>query len=74
MLVRVPLKITLDGSLDIVLEDDETLKSLDSEEIIKRAISTLKDDYEYFENIAEMFDIDVDINGAYVIDDEEGEE
>ena len=70
MLVRVPLKITLDGSLDIVLEDDETLKSLDSEEIIERAISALKDDYEYFENIAEMIDID----GAYVIDDEEGEE
>lgn len=74
MLVRVPLKITLDGSLDIVLEDDETLESLDSEEIIERTISALKDDYEYFENIAEMFDIDVDINGAYVVDDEEGEE
>lgn len=74
MLVRVPLKITLDGSFDIVLEDDETLESLNSEEIIKRAISALKDDYGFFESIAEMFDIDVDINGAYVIDDEEGEE
>lgn len=74
MLVRVPLKITLDGSLDIVLEDDETLESLDSEEIIERAISALKDDYEYFESIAEMFDIDIDISGAYVIDDEEREE
>lgn len=74
MLVRVPLKITLDGSLDIVLEDDETLESLDNEEIIERAISALKDDYEYFESIAEMFDIDIDISGAYVIDDEEGEE
>lgn len=74
MLVRVPLKIILDGSVDIVLEDDETLESLDSEEITERAISALEYDYEYFESTAEMIDTDVDISGAYVIDDEEGEE
>lgn len=72
--VRVPLKITLDGSVDIMLEDDEALESLDSEEIVERAISTLEYDYEYFESTAEITNTDVNISGAYVIDDEKGEE
>ena len=74
MIVRVPLTITLDGSVDIMLDDGETLESLNSEEIIERAINALEDDYEHYESIAEMTDTYVDINGAYVIDDDEDSE
>lgn len=74
MIVRVPLTITLDGSVDIMLEDGETLESLNSEEIIERAINALEDDYEHYESTAEMTDTTVDINGAYVIDDEDDSE
>lgn len=74
MIVRVPLTITLDGSVDIMLEDGETLENLDSEEIIERAINALEDDYEHYESTAEMTDTEVDVVGAYVIDDEDDNE
>ena len=74
MLVRVPLRITLDGSVDIMLEDGETLESLNSEEIIERAINALEDDYEHYERTAEMTDTYVDTSGAFVIDDEDDSE
>ena len=74
MIVRVPLTITSDGSVDIMLEDGETLESLDSEEIEERAMNALEDDYEHYESTAEMTDTDVDISGAYVIDDEDDSE
>ena len=74
MIVRVPLTITLDGSVDIMLEDGETLESLNSEEIIERAINALEDDYEHYESTAEMTDTEVDVVGAYVIDDEDDSE
>ena len=74
MIVRVPLTITLDGSVDIMLEDGETLESLNSEEIIERAINALEDDYEHYESTAEMTDTYVDTSSAYVIDDEDDSE
>ena len=74
MIVRVPLTITLDGSVDIMLEDGETLESLNSEEIIERAINALEDDYEHYESTAEMTDTELDVVGAYVIDDEDDSE
>ena len=74
MIVRVPLTITLDGSVDIMLEDGETLESLDSEEIIERAMNALEDDYEHYERTAEMTDTYVDTSGAFVIDDEDDSE
>ena len=74
MIVRVPLRITLDGSVDIMLEDGETLENLNSEEIIERAINALEDDYEHYERTAEMTDTYVDTSGAFVIDDEDDSE
>ena len=74
MIVRVPLTITLDGSVDIMLEDGETLESLNSEEIIERAMNALEDDYEHYERTAEMTDTYVDTSGAFVIDDEDDSE
>ena len=74
MIVRVPLTITLEGSVDIMLEDGETLESLDSEEIEERAMNALEDDYEHYERTAEMTNTDVDTIGAYVIDDEDDSE
>lgn len=74
MIVRVPLTITLDGSVDIVLEEGETLESLSSEEIESRALDALEDDYEHYESTAEMTEIDVDSTGAYVIDDKDNED
>ena len=71
MIVRVPLTITLEGSVDIMLEDGETLESLDSEEIVERAMNALEDDYEYYESTAEMTDSEVDVVSAYVIDNED---
>lgn len=70
-LVRVPLKITLDGSVVIELEDGEKLESMSVEEIEARALSSFEDDYEGFLSIAEAEDIEPDGSNAYVIDDDD---
>ena len=76
MLVRVPLKITLDGSVVIELEDGEKLAKMSVEEIEERALASLEDDYDSFLSTAEVEDIEPDGSHAYVIDndDEEGDE
>lgn len=77
MLVRVPLKITLDGSVVIELEDGERLAKMSVEEIEARALASFEDDYDGFLSTAEAEDIEPDGSHAYVIDnddDEEGDE
>lgn len=74
MLVRVPLKITLDGSVVIELEDGERLAKMSVEEIEARALASFEDDYDGFLNTAEVEDIEPDGSHAYVIDDDEEEE
>lgn len=75
MLVRVPLKITLDGSVVIELEDGEKLENMNVEEIEARAFASFEDDYEGFLSTAEAEDIEPDGSCAYTIDDDdEGEE
>ena len=74
MLVRVPLKITLDGSVVIELEDGEKLESMSVEEIEARALDAFEDDYEGFLSTADAEDIEPDGNCAYVIDDDEDDD
>lgn len=77
MLVRVPLKITLDGSVVIELEDGERLAKMSVEEIEARALASFEDDYDGFLSTAEAEDIEPDGSHAYIIDnddDEEGDE
>ena len=74
MLVRVPLKITLDGSVVIELEDDEKLKNMSVEEIEARALDVFEDDYEGFLSTADAEDIEPDGSCAYVIDDDEDDD
>ena len=74
MLVRVPLKITLDGSVVIELEDGERLSKMSVEEIEARALASFEDDYEGFLSTAEAEDLEPDGSNAYVIDDDDDEE
>ena len=71
MLVRVPLKITLDGSVVIELEDGERLAKMSVEEIEARALASFEDDYDGFLSTAEAEDIEPDGSNAYIIDDDE---
>ncbi len=73
-LVRVPLKITLDGSVVIELEDGERLESMSVEEIETRALSSFEDDYEGFLSIAEAEDIEADGSHAWYEDDDDDED
>lgn len=70
MLVRVPLKITLDGNVVIELEDGEKLESMSVEEIEEKALASFEDDYEEYLNTAEAEDIKPDGSHAYIIDDD----
>lgn len=74
MLVRVPLKITLDGSVIIELEDGERLEKMSVEEIEARALASFEDDYDGFLSTAEAEDIEPDGSHAYVIDNDDDEE
>lgn len=74
MLVRVPLKITLDGSVIIELEDGERLAKMSVEEIEARALASFEDDYDGFLSTAEAEDIEPDGSHAYVIDNDDDEE
>lgn len=74
MLVRVPLKITLDGSVVIELEDGERLAKMSVEEIEARALASFEDDYDGFLSTAEAEDIEPDGSHAYVIDNDDEEE
>ena len=74
MLVRVPLKITLDGSVVIELEDGERLAKMSVEEIEERALASFEDDYENFLSTAEAEDLEPDGSHAYVIDEDDNDE
>lgn len=74
MLVRVPLKITLDGSVIIELEDGERLAKMSVEEIEARALASFEDDYDGFLSTAEAEDLEPDGSHAYVIDNDDDEE
>ena len=71
MLVRVPFKITLDGSVVIELEDGERLAKMSIEEIEERALASFEDDYDNFLSTAEAEDLEPDGSNAYIIDDDE---
>ena len=73
MLVRVPLKITLDGSVVIELEDGERLSKMSVEEIEARALASFEDDYDGFLSTAEAEDLEPDGSNAYIIDDDDEE-
>lgn len=74
MLVRVPFKITLDGSVVIELEDGERLAKMSVEEIEERALASFEDDYENFLSTAEAEDLEPDGSHAYVIDEDNNDE
>lgn len=74
MLVRVPLKITLDGSVIIELEDGERLAKMSVEEIEERALASFEDDYDGFLSTAEAEDLEPDGSHAYVIDNDDDKE
>ena len=74
MIVRVPLTITLDGSVVIELEDGERLAKMSVEEIEARALASFEDDYDGFLSTAEAEDLEPDGSHAYVIDNDDDEE
>ena len=68
--VRIPVAITLEGSVLIDLQDGESLETLDAEELETRALEAFDDDYDAFYDAAEITDIDANGDGARYDDDD----
>ena len=70
--VRVPITVTLEGSVLIELQDGESLETLDAEELERRALETFDDDYDAFYDRAEITDIEANGKSAQYDDDDYG--
>lgn len=68
--VRVPIAVTLEGSVLIELQDGESLETLDAEELETRALEAFDDDYDAFYDAAEITDIKANGNSAQYDDDD----
>ena len=68
--VRVPITVTLEGSVLIELQDGESLETLDAEELETRALETFDDDYDAFYDAAEITDIEANGDAAQYDDDD----
>ena len=68
--VRIPITVTLEGSVLIELQDGESLETLVAEELERRALETFDDDYDAFYDTAEITDIDANGDGARYDDDD----
>ena len=68
--VRIPITVTLEGSVLIELQDGESLETLDAEELETRALEAFDDDYDAFYDKAEITDIEANGNSAQYDDDE----
>ena len=67
--VRIPIAVTLEASIVIELQDGESLETLDAEELEKRVLADFEYDYEEFCDIAEITDIEVNVDSARYCDD-----
>ena len=68
--VRIPIAMTLEGSVLIELQDGESLETLDAEELERRALETFDDDYDAFYDTAEITDIEANGYSARYDDDD----
>ena len=68
--VRVPIAMTLEGSVLIELQDGESLETLEAEELETRALETFDDDYDAFYDAAEITDIEANGYSARYDDDD----
>ena len=71
--VRIPIAVTLEGSVLIELQDGESLETLDAEELETRALEAFEDDYDAFYDEAEITDVEANGYAArYDDDDDDG--
>lgn len=68
--VRIPIAVTLEGSVLIELQDGESLETLDTEELERRALETFDDDYDAFYERAEITDVEANGYAARYDDDD----
>ena len=68
--IRIPVAITLEGSVLIELQDGESLETLDAEELERRALEIFDDDYDAFYDTAEITDIEANGYSARYDDDD----
>lgn len=68
--VRIPIAVTLEGSVLIELQDGESLETLDAEELERRALETFDDDYDAFYERAEITDVEANGYAARYDDDD----
>lgn len=68
--VRVPIAVTLEGSILIELQDGESLETLDAEELETRALEAFDDDYDAFYERAEITDVEANGYAARYDDDD----
>ena len=68
--VRIPIAMTLEGSVLIELQDGESLETLDAEELETRALEAFDDDYDAFYERAEITDVEANGYAARYDDDD----
>ena len=68
--VRIPIAVTLEGSVLIELQDGESLETLDAEELETRALEAFDDDYDAFYERAEITDVEANGYAARYDDDD----
>ena len=74
--VRVPVSITLEGSVLVELQEGESLETLSTTELEERALNNFDDNDDEFYSVAEETNIGADGKYAWYVDDddEEGDE
>lgn len=72
--VRVPVSITLEGSVLVELQEGESLETLNTTELETRALTNFDSNDDEFYSVAEETNIGADGKYAWYIDDEDDEE
>lgn len=72
--VRVPILITLEGSVVVELQEGESLETLSTEELETRALNNFDGNDDEFYAVAEETNIEADGNHAWYEDDDDDED
>lgn len=72
--VRVPMTVTLQGTVLVELQENESLETIDPMELEVRALENFDCNNDEFYAVAKEKSVGADGSHAYIIDDEEDDE
>lgn len=72
--VRVPMTVTLQGTVLVELQENESLETIDPMELEVRALENFDCNNDEFYAVAKEKSVGADGSNAYIIDDEEDDE